>query len=92
MAVTEICVTGKAAIFVPFPFAAEDHQTHNALQLVNQEAAYLVKDKDAKTLLVQTAIQLAQDKDKRKLFAENCQKLAIKNADNIIAEQILINS
>ncbi len=89
MAVTEICVTGKPAIFVPFPFAAEDHQTYNAMQLVNHDAAILVKDGDAKKDLVQTAIKLSNDTETMKRFSANCKRLAIKNADQIIATEIL---
>ena len=48
MAVTELCILGKAAVLVPFPHAAEDHQTANAMQLVNNGAAKLVKDAEAK--------------------------------------------
>ena len=89
MAVTEICVTGKPAIFVPFPFAAEDHQTHNALSLVNKQAALLVKDADAAKLLVSTTIELAKNQALRKQFSINAKALAIKDAGTIIANEIL---
>ncbi|MFX5680426.1 glycosyltransferase, partial [Acinetobacter baumannii] len=51
MAVTELCIIGKPAILVPFPHAAEDHQTANAMQLVKADAAILVKDANANTEL-----------------------------------------
>jgi len=89
MAVTEICIKAKPAVFVPFPLAAEDHQTHNALSLVNKEAALMVKDSDAKLLLASTCIQLAKDTEMRALFTRNCESLALKDADNLIAKEIL---
>ena len=52
MAVTELCVAKKPVIFVPFPFAAEDHQTVNAQTLVNKKAALMVKDSEANEKLV----------------------------------------
>ena len=44
MAVAEICITGKPCVFVPYPLAAEDHQTYNAMTLVNEGAALMVAD------------------------------------------------
>ena len=89
MAVTEICIQAKPAVFVPFPFAAEDHQTHNAMSLVKKDAALIVRDADAKLQLVSTSIQLAKDKEMRELFIKNCRSLALKNADIVIAKEIL---
>jgi UDP-N-acetylglucosamine--N-acetylmuramyl-(pentapeptide) pyrophosphoryl-undecaprenol N-acetylglucosamine transferase len=89
MAVTELCVTGKPTVFVPFPQAAEDHQTHNAMSLVKKDAALIVRDADAKLQLVSTSIQLAKDKEMRELFIKNCRSLALKNADIVIAKEIL---
>lgn len=89
MAVTEICIQAKPAVFVPFPLAAEDHQTHNAMRLVNQDAALIVRDGDAKLQLVSTSIQLAKDLEMRALFTKNCKSLALKDADTVIAKEIL---
>jgi UDP-N-acetylglucosamine--N-acetylmuramyl-(pentapeptide) pyrophosphoryl-undecaprenol N-acetylglucosamine transferase len=89
MAVTEICIQAKPAVFVPFPLAAEDHQTHNAMSLVNKDAALIVRDGDAKLQLVSTSIQLAKDLEMRALFTKNCKSLALKNADTVIANEIL---
>jgi UDP-N-acetylglucosamine--N-acetylmuramyl-(pentapeptide) pyrophosphoryl-undecaprenol N-acetylglucosamine transferase len=89
MAVTEICIQAKPAVFVPFPLAAEDHQTHNAMRLVNRDAALIVRDGDAKLQLVSTSIQLAKDLEMRALFTKNCKSLALKNADTVIANEIL---
>ena len=89
MSVTEICVAGKAAIFVPYPHAAEDHQTHNAQALVKRQAALMIKDADVKTLLVNKTIQLAKDPVSIHLFEKNSKAIAINNADNLIAKNIL---
>ena len=89
MAVTEISLLAKPAVFVPFPLAAEDHQTYNAMNLVKKEAALIVKDSDAKLLLASTCIQLAKDDEMRTLFTKNCRSLALKDADTVIANEIL---
>ncbi|WP_323825373.1 glycosyltransferase, partial [Pseudomonas aeruginosa] len=70
MAVTELCIIGKPAILVPFPHAAEDHQTANAMQLVKADAAILVKDANANTELVNTILLLAKDKEKQTQMAD----------------------
>lgn len=89
MAVTEIGLQAKPAVFVPFPLAAEDHQTYNAMSLVNKEAALIVRDGDAKLQLASTCIQLAKDLEMRELFIKNCKSLALKDADIVIAKEIL---
>jgi len=89
MAVTELCVTGKPTVFVPFPLAAEDHQTHNAMSLVNKQAALIVTDANASNDLVDTVVQLANNKLLQAQFTENAKALAITNADTIIANEIL---
>jgi len=89
MAVTEICIMAKPAIFVPFPLAAEDHQTHNALTLVDRHAAVLVKDADAKNSLMNEVLALAADENRRTNYSNSCKTIALKNADQIIAKEIL---
>jgi UDP-N-acetylglucosamine--N-acetylmuramyl-(pentapeptide) pyrophosphoryl-undecaprenol N-acetylglucosamine transferase len=89
MAVAEICVVARPAIFVPFPLAAEDHQTSNAMSLVNREAALIVKDSDAKEMLVQTAIDLAKDENRQALLHQKIRMLGIKDADETVAKEIL---
>lgn len=89
MAVTELCIVGKAAILVPFPHAAEDHQTANAMQLVNKGAALIVKDSEAKHTLVEKIIRLATDKNQQEKLKQAIQTLAIVNADRVIAQQII---
>ena len=89
MAIAELCVMKKAVIFVPFPFAAEDHQTVNAQNLVNKNAGIMIKDKEALETLVPALIQLLKDDNKQQELKNNIGKLAISNADEIIATEIL---
>jgi len=89
MAVTEIGLQAKPAVFVPFPLASEDHQTYNAMSLVNKEAALIVRDGDAKLQLASTCIQLAKDLEMRELFIKNCRFMVLKDADIVIAKEIL---
>lgn len=88
MAVTELCVEGKPSVFVPFPLAAEDHQTANAKTLVDRQAAILIKDSEAKEKLVSTVVELAKNDELQKWLSANISALAIKNADEIIANEI----
>lgn len=91
MSVSELCISAKPVVFVPYPFAAEDHQTANAKALVDKGAAVMIKDSDAKDKLVNEVIALAADPQKRLALANNIQKLAIKDADYQIAKTILDN-
>lgn len=89
MSVTELCMAGKPVVFVPFPFAAEDHQTANAMALVNKNAALLVKDEMAATTLVDTVLALAAETAQREQMAASIKALAKYDADKIIAKEIL---
>jgi UDP-N-acetylglucosamine--N-acetylmuramyl-(pentapeptide) pyrophosphoryl-undecaprenol N-acetylglucosamine transferase len=89
MTIAELCVVGKPAIFVPFPFAAEDHQTVNAMALVNKNAALIVPDNQVKTLLMHTILELINDEKKRRELEVNILKMGNKYADKAIAKQIL---
>jgi len=91
MAVTELCVTAKATVFVPFPLAAEDHQTANAMSLVNKQAALMVKDSEAKEKLVSTVISLSKNEALQQTLQNNIHALAMSNADEVIAKEILKN-
>jgi UDP-N-acetylglucosamine--N-acetylmuramyl-(pentapeptide) pyrophosphoryl-undecaprenol N-acetylglucosamine transferase len=89
MSVAELCVARKPVIFVPFPFAAEDHQTANAQNLVNKQAGMMIKDSEAREKLVPTVIALARDEQQQNVLRENIAKLAITNADEVVASEIL---
>lgn len=89
LSVSELCLVGKPSILVPFPFAAEDHQTQNAMALVNHNAALFVKDENAKEELTQTALRLLQDPEKQQELAKNIKTLAKPNAALEIAQEVL---
>ena len=89
MAKAELCVVKKPVLFVPFPFAAEDHQTMNAINLVEKNAALMVKDNEAVNQLVPTIIELAKNEQKQNELKENIGKYAVINADEVIAKQII---
>ncbi len=93
LSISELCLTGKPAIFVPSPNVAEDHQTKNAMALVNENAALLVKDKDAESRLISEALTLLFDKKRQKALSENIKLLAKPNAaENIVREIIRLVS
>ena len=89
MSIAELCVAQKPVVFVPFPFAAEDHQTVNAMHLVDKKAGLMIKDSEAKEKLVDTAISVLKDEALRAQLVENIGRLAVSNADAVIAGEIL---
>jgi UDP-N-acetylglucosamine--N-acetylmuramyl-(pentapeptide) pyrophosphoryl-undecaprenol N-acetylglucosamine transferase len=89
MSIAELCVVAKPVVFVPFPFAAEDHQTANARNLVDKGAALMVKDSEAMQLLVSTAIALVRDEPLRQMLTTNIGRLAVTDAADRIAKEIL---
>ncbi len=89
MAVAELCVTKKPVIFVPFPYAAEDHQTMNAKYLVERDAAIMIKDEMVSARLFSEITSLAKDESKQKKLENNIAAFAVKDADKKIAEEIL---
>jgi UDP-N-acetylglucosamine--N-acetylmuramyl-(pentapeptide) pyrophosphoryl-undecaprenol N-acetylglucosamine transferase len=76
LSVSELCLVGKAAIFVPSPNVAEDHQTKNAMALVNVGAAAMVKDEDAPKKMIPEALKLITDERKREEFETKIKTLA----------------
>lgn len=89
MSVAELCVQQKPTLFVPYPFAAEDHQTVNAKKLVNKQAAMMISDAEALTRLVPSIVELANNPTEQDIFKQNMAPLAINNADAIIAKAIM---
>ena len=85
--ISEITACGKAAVFVPSPNVAEDHQTHNAMALVRKDAAILVKDSEAQEKLLPAAIELLADSERVRSMQENIAKLAKTDAAMTIAEE-----
>ncbi len=89
LAIAELCIAGKPVIFVPLPSAAEDHQTSNAMALVNNNAALLVKDSDAKTDLLKKLKTILNDNSLQELMSKNLKAMAIKDADERIAGKVI---
>jgi UDP-N-acetylglucosamine--N-acetylmuramyl-(pentapeptide) pyrophosphoryl-undecaprenol N-acetylglucosamine transferase len=87
--ISELCIVGKPAVLVPFPFAAEDHQTKNAMALVQRNAAILVPDGKAMEQACDKALDLLMDEGKQNELMANIKELALPNADTQIANEIL---
>lgn len=87
--IAELCVIKKPVILVPSPNVAEDHQTKNALALVETHAAVFVPDRDAEAKLIDMALELLNDKEKQKKLSDNIGKLAMPNADEVIAKEVI---
>ena len=85
--VSELCAMHKAAIFVPSPNVAEDHQTHNAMALVRRDAALIVKDADAPEKLMATAVELLADPGRIATLEENAGKMALTEAAQVICDE-----
>lgn len=87
LSVSELCLAAKPCILVPYPFAAEDHQTANATNLTKHNAAIMVKDSETKDILVSKALELLKDTQKQANLAQNIIKLAKpKAAEEIVAQ------
>lgn len=89
MAVAELCLVKKPVLFVPYPFATEDHQTMNAKALVQKDAALMVKDSEAKEKLVAALIALTNDERRQDELTKNISALGVADADEKIADEIL---
>jgi UDP-N-acetylglucosamine--N-acetylmuramyl-(pentapeptide) pyrophosphoryl-undecaprenol N-acetylglucosamine transferase len=89
MTVAELCVVKKPVIFVPYPHAAEDHQTVNAKQLVSKNAALMVADSEAKEKLVPMILELARNDIKKNELKNNIGKLAITDAAQKVAAEVI---
>jgi UDP-N-acetylglucosamine--N-acetylmuramyl-(pentapeptide) pyrophosphoryl-undecaprenol N-acetylglucosamine transferase len=85
----ELCAVRKPVIFIPYPHAAEDHQTMNAENLVKKNAAVMIPDGDARDKLVTEILNLAKNKPEQEILKNNIGKLAITDADERIAKEIL---
>jgi len=88
LSIAELQIIGKPVILVPSPNVTEDHQTHNAVALVNKAAAILIKDSEAKFNLIPAAIDLMNNEAACQSLAEHMQKMSITNAAERIVEQI----
>ncbi len=87
--ISELCLLGKPSILVPSPNVAEDHQTHNAMALVKNNAAVMIKDADAVKKLLPTAMEMVTDKERLKTLGANAHKMAFKDSAKVIAKEII---
>lgn len=87
--ISEFCLIGKPVILVPSPNVAEDHQTKNALALVNVDAALYVKDAEAPSQLLELAIKTVNDEQKLISLRTNILKLALPDSADIIADEVI---
>ncbi len=89
LSLSELCLVGKPSVLVPSPNVAEDHQTKNALALVDENAAVLVKDVEAKNELIETTLRVFSDKGKLQEMGRNASRLAKPEATSSIVDEIL---
>ncbi len=87
--ISEFCLIGKPVILVPSPNVAEDHQTKNAMALVNKDAAIYVKDADAPAVLIKKAVGIVENAQKLASMSENIKKLGLKNSADVIADEVI---
>ena len=87
--ISEFCLIGKPVVLVPSPNVAEDHQTKNAMALVNKDAAIYVKDADAPETLLKLAIDTVKDGNKLATLSANIKKLGLKNSADVIADEVI---
>ena len=87
--ISEFCLLGKPVILVPSPNVAEDHQTKNAMALVNHDAALYVKDAEAPEKLIRLAIDTVKDDARLTSLSKNILKLALPNSAEVIAKEVI---
>ena len=87
--ISEFCLLGKPVVLVPSPNVAEDHQTKNALALVQKDAAIYITDADARRSLLPTAINTVADHQRLETLSQNILKLARPNAASDIADEVI---
>lgn len=87
--ISEFCLIGKPVILVPSPNVAEDHQTKNAMALVEKDAALMVRDAEAREKVIALALETVADEQKLSSLAANVKKLALPDSADIIADEVL---
>ena len=87
--ISEFCLIGKPVILVPSPNVAEDHQTKNAMALVNKDAALYVKDDEAPKALLSLALETVADDARLQTLSKNILRLALPNSADIIADEVI---
>ena len=87
--ISELCLVGKPVILVPSPNVAEDHQTKNAMALVNKKAAIIIKDNEAKQRLINTALELVINEMLINTLSKNIKGMALRDSAKTIAREVL---
>lgn len=87
--ISEFCLIGKPVILVPSPNVAEDHQTKNAMALVDKDAALYVKDADAPAQVVELAVETVKDNERLAALSGNIKKLALPDSADTIADEVV---
>lgn len=89
MTITEVAKCGKPAIFIPYPFATENHQEYNAKVLANAGSAKIILDKELNSNKLNNTInEILENKEKLKQMGENAEKVSIKNVEDRIYNEI----
>jgi UDP-N-acetylglucosamine--N-acetylmuramyl-(pentapeptide) pyrophosphoryl-undecaprenol N-acetylglucosamine transferase len=88
ISVSELCLVGKPIILVPSPNVAEDHQTKNAMALVENDAAIIVKDSEAEDQLIHEIVKLNLDENRQRQLSDNCHKMGIPDAAERIVKEV----
>ncbi|MDA0195196.1 MAG: undecaprenyldiphospho-muramoylpentapeptide beta-N-acetylglucosaminyltransferase [Bacteroidetes bacterium] len=89
LSISELCIAKRPVIFIPSPNVAEDHQTKNAMALVNENAALMIPDKEVNRRLAQEVIKLAENNNLMETLAVNIGKLGKSDASNHITDEII---
>lgn len=87
--ISEFCLIGKPVILVPSPNVAEDHQTKNAMALVDKDAALMVKDAEARDKVIKLALETVGNQEKLESLSVNVKKLGLPDSADIIADEVL---
>jgi UDP-N-acetylglucosamine--N-acetylmuramyl-(pentapeptide) pyrophosphoryl-undecaprenol N-acetylglucosamine transferase len=88
LTISELCIVGKPVILVPSPNVAEDHQTHNAISLVNKNAALMITDAEAEEKLVDRMLALMEDDAEQQQLSKHIKQLGIADASRRIAAEV----
>lgn len=88
IAISELCLVGKPVILIPSPNVAEDHQTKNALALSDQQAAILIRDREALARLPGKILELMTDRETRVKLSNRIRTLAIPDSASRIAGEV----
>lgn len=88
LTISELCYVSKPCILIPSPNVVEDHQTKNAMALVEKKAAFMVKDEDAPNLLIPKALELINNEKLLQELKQNIQQFAVENSSERIVQEI----